>query len=1076
MSEDPGHPGPEPAAGMARVDREARTASIAGDLHLSPGSLLGDRYRILGHLGRGGMGDVWHAEDLKLRVEVALKALRPELFGAHSAVELLRQEVRSAREVTSPHVCRLFDLVEVAGRELVAMEYVDGVPLQKLLTSEAPLGLARATELSLQLLAGLQAIHDAGLVHRDLKPENVMLTRAGRLVIMDFGIAKPVDAVSGTVAGTAAYMPLEQVRGDRVDARSDLFAVGVILAEMVAPGGVRSLEARQAVWRGVHAEPPQLAPGPWQVLLQRTIARDPDQRFQSASALARELEGLLRRGTGQDEASPYPGLAAFTEAEAESFFGREREVEELWKKLRHPHLLALVGPSGVGKSSFLRAGLLPAAPTTWQTVVSTPGDRPFKSLVKCLLPAFAGDEGAMRLFLDLEEVEGALALVRRWRERQDEALLVVDQFEELFTLNPPEVQARFAQLLGRLALEADVHVLLAMRDDFLFACQPFPALAPLLSELTLLGPLTGAALRRALVEPARRAGYAFEDDALVEEILTDVARERGSLPLVAFAASRLWEERDRERGVLTRRAYQEIGGVGGALAGHAEATLERLGSDRVPLVRELFRNLVTAEGTRAVRERGELLSVFADREEGEATLHALIDARLLTTYAEPGEAEHDPARHRVEIIHESLLAAWPRLVRWQTQDADGAVLRDQLRQAAHLWDEKGRPTDLLWTGTSFEEFRLWQGRYPGGLSESEEAFSREMTRLAERKRRRRRRLVAATLSSLLAIVAVVVALWRQSELHRREAEAADLRTRAQMQTTSSLQLAYAMASLELRDEPETRLFSIRTLWQEPTELRLPEWVADMAFSPDGKWTLVSNRDRGIELWPRDGGEPLQLEDSKDCGGPKGPGLESLPVVLTRIGSGRRVLQARSFPAFLRRVPGLAGRGRSRPHPSRSLPAGRPEGRRPGLWIRVLRGGAGRGRGGGPRRSEGRVLGQVAGPRRGSPQVGELRAAGRGHDPRLRGRPLGGSLQPGRTPDLLRLGGQPAPARRAAGDADRGSRAQPRRQSDRVFGRPVRGSDLVDGAFRTAPSDAHRRFVGTVGRSSLQPRRSSGVRG
>ena len=124
------------------------------------------------------------------------------------------------------------------------------------------------------------------------------------------------------------------------------------------------------------------------------------------------------------------------------------------------------------------------------------------------------------------------------------------------------------------------------------------------------------------MRPATKCGYRFEDDELVEEMLAEVEGERGALPLLAFAAAQLWEKRDRETGHLTRQAYQDIGGVGGALARHAEATIDRIGTERIAIVRELFRNLVTAEGTRAVREWDELLSVFdtADQQGGDKPL------------------------------------------------------------------------------------------------------------------------------------------------------------------------------------------------------------------------------------------------------------------------------------------------------------------------------------------------------------------------------------------------------------------------------------------------------------------------
>ena len=149
--------------------------------------------------------------------------------------------MRTAREVISPNVCRVFDLQELQAQELVAMEYVDGTTLQEILRDESPLELDEAREIASQFLAGLEAIHAAGLVHRDIKPENLMITRTGRVVVMDFGLAKGLgDGRGGRIAGTPAYMSPEQERGGELDARADVFAAGVVLAEMVEPGGVRT--------------------------------------------------------------------------------------------------------------------------------------------------------------------------------------------------------------------------------------------------------------------------------------------------------------------------------------------------------------------------------------------------------------------------------------------------------------------------------------------------------------------------------------------------------------------------------------------------------------------------------------------------------------------------------------------------------------------------------------------------------------------------------------------------------------------------------------------------------------------
>jgi WD40 repeat protein len=355
--------------------------------------------------------------------------------------------------------------------------------------------------------------------------------------------------------------------------------------------------------------------------------------------------------------------------------------------------------------------------------------------------------------------------------------------------------------------------------------------------------------------------------------------------------------------------------VGGALARHAEATLERIGSEQVPIVREIFRNLVTAQGTRAARDREELLSVFGnaeaqqsatarlptgsqevrtgsppvpaadipnqarpstelwqgprpviagDRAAAEEVLDTLIDARLLTSFeVPPAEGEKD-GHHRIEIIHESLLTSWPRLVRWQTQDTEGAQLRDELRQAAQMWDQHDRSADLLWTGTAFREFQLWRERYPGGLSETEEAFAGAMVAHAERSRRRRRAVVASTFVVLLAVLTVVGGFWRRSVKEARRAEAAKLSSLAQLQLEKhpTATIAYAIASLELADSPEVRRLVVKALWAGPTEFRIPTsgwFMFSLDFSADGRWLAVADPGGPASLWPADGGPPTVLE-------------------------------------------------------------------------------------------------------------------------------------------------------------------------------------------------------------------------
>ncbi|MGE5177567.1 MAG: protein kinase domain-containing protein [Bacteroidota bacterium] len=829
---------------------------------LAPGELLGSRYRINRLLGRGGMGEVWLAYDLKLQVDVALKSIRPERFPGERGREVLRREVRAAREVMSPNVCRIFDLVDEGGREFVSMEYIDGETLLEVLQERGPLELREAMRVASQFLAGLEAIHEAGLVHRDVKPENIMITRTGRVVLMDFGVAKGIaEDQRGTVAGTPAYMAPEQMWGSAPDARADIFSAGVVLAEMVASEGIRERDSREKIWQAVRKSPAGLSESPWRSVLERAVTGEAAQRYGTVRELARALEEVTMRVEGAEDKRPYPGLSSFTAADAEFFFGREMEVEAVWKKLQRSNLLAIIGPSGAGKTSFLQAGLLPASPAGWRHVLVRPGSSPFVALAQALAFELAGDAEAVRDLVEMERPERALAAVGRWRARHAQVLLVVDQFEELFTLCRPEVQAAFADLVGRLATEIDVHVLLAMRDDFLFRCHQHPRLAPLAADLTMLGPPTGSALRRALIQPALLCGYRFEDESLADEMLEAIEGERGALPMLAFTAARLWEQRDRERGILTREAYEQIGGVSGALAQHAEATLERIGSERLPLVREMFRNLVTAHGTRAMAKVEELLSVFEDRKAAEEVLRALVDARLLTSF-ESDTGREGVHEHRIEIVHESLLTNWPRLVRWRTQDADSAQLRDQLRQQARLWEERGRPADLLWTGSSYRDFAVWRERYPGGLTAAEEAFAKAMVARAERQRHRRHLAVGAAFGLLVGIIVVIGLFAHSEQVARRKAEASKLLAlgRSELGKDPSEALAYAIASLELADNPISRQFAIEALSSGPAAVlaKLPgACPVFLDFSPDGK-QLVVGGSFGVLVYPRDGSAPMVL--------------------------------------------------------------------------------------------------------------------------------------------------------------------------------------------------------------------------
>ena len=218
------------------------------------------------------------------------------------------------------------------------------------------------------------------------------------------------------------------------------------------------------------------------------------------------------------------------------------------------------------------------------------------------------------------------------------------------------------------------------------------------------------------------------------------------------------------------------------------------------------------------------------------------------------------------MVHESLLTSWPRLVRWQTQDTEGAQLRDQLRQAAQLWKERSESNDLLWTGTAYKEFELWRERYPGGLSATEEAFARAMIARAAQKRRRRRMAVTTVITLLVVVIGIIGASWRKENLARQASEASKLLAlaRAELDADPSVALAYTIASLEHSDQPTARHFAIEALSRGPAAMAVGSSAeasihspVHLEFSPDGRWLVIGGTS-GVHVIARDGSAPVTI--------------------------------------------------------------------------------------------------------------------------------------------------------------------------------------------------------------------------
>jgi WD40 repeat protein/serine/threonine protein kinase len=562
----------------------------------------------------------------------------------------------------------------------------------------------------------------------------------------------------------------------------------------------------------------------------------------------------------QEERAPYRGLASFSVDESEFFFGRERESENLANHLRARAFSAVVGPSGAGKSSYVQAGVLPLLPKDWRAVVLRPGATPLAAMFARLAPLGLEPiaEG------DRKKPQAIVAWLEREARRRGETLvLYIDQSEELVTLcRDEEERAAYGQVLAGVRDDERVRVVMTMRDDFLMRLQRVPGLGErLTSGIHLLGTPSRADLRRILVEPARRLGYAFEDERLVDEMVDAVADNPSALALLSFTAARLWELRDRQFKKLRRKVYTSIGGVGGALAQHAEDVIVRMSPEERELVREAFRHLVTADGTRAVIAKSELAELLGGGEHAARVIESLVDARLAVTTEAAGGVT-------VEITHEALLESWPRLVTWRREDAEHARLRDQLRTAARQWEARGRDRGVLWRGDVLVEYRLWRSRYRGRMSELEEEFGAACLREHSRGIRTRRVLLSAAFAALGA-TAVVLYLF-----------AARARTSAADATRKTIALLEEEGRRELLDHHPLRaakpLARAYSLGGEQSSLRFllsnamasvesqgavltghDGFVRRAYFSNDGASVITTGDDGTVRAWDAKTGREVQ---------------------------------------------------------------------------------------------------------------------------------------------------------------------------------------------------------------------------
>lgn len=731
----------------------------------SPPQLL-EEYRCVRLLGAGGMGQVYLYQDTELDRLVAIKFLNrlEEGYGKR-----FRTEALAAAKIQHPSVVTIHRVGEVDGRPYLVYEYIRGASLEEL---PKPIPWRRAHGIGLDMARGLAAAHRCGVLHQDIKPGNVIVAgETGQAKLIDFGLAKLVattgpvhvwvtesaalgapgeapdrggtergasasSSLSDAVWGTLPYLAPEILQGEPGTQRSDVYALGVVLHELCTG---RLPEAAQAALAEVE---PRFA-----AIVQRCLSADPTLRYRDGDELRRALEALAgaERGIDIPVGNPYRGLLQFEARHRALFFGRGPDAHDVIERLHAQRFVLLSGESGVGKSSLARAGVLPlvedealAQGRTWSTAILEPGRWPLTALLHLLATRLGAHEDALRA----DVLEGDLAAVAaRVRQRHGDefgTVLYIDQLEELVTWSDPGEAAATAELLAALSERVrGMRILATARADQLGRLAALPGLGDVLDRnLVLVRPLGKDAIRETIVGPARLTGVRFESDGLVDELVDSAASAEGGLPLLQFTLAELWNGRDVEQGVITRGAFEQLGGVVGALARHADRVIDGWEPVRVDAARRILLRLVTSHRTRARCTGQELVGGEAARAE---VLQKLVAGRLVVASTSGGQSVYT-------LAHEALLRSWITLRHWRDEDEGAKAVLERLSLAVSEWERMGRADSALWGAAQLAEAQIVKA---DDLSEREAAFLVTSRRVIRWRKLRQRLMVMGVLLSVI---------------------------------------------------------------------------------------------------------------------------------------------------------------------------------------------------------------------------------------------------------------------------------------------------------------------------------------
>lgn len=761
-------------------------------------------YTIDKQIGTGGFGEVYVAKQDVINRDVAIKVILPLYANRADFIQRFQQEAELVAKLEHPHIVPLYDYWRDPDGAFLVMRYINGGNLADKITSIGALDVATASRLLEQIAGALHTAHRNRIIHQDIKPANILLDNDGNAYLTDFGIARDIEGninlaedASNTMHGSPKYISPEHLRRREITSRSDIYSLGILMYEVLT--GHPPFEhddMLQLLQMHVRRDLPPLQdknpslPDSLNYPLKQATLKDPLARYDSVLQFAQDFQASVSNlnpdrtspipmpssnpieVTGViDIRNPYKGLKAFQESDAEDFYGRDALVKSLMKRMtetgRLGRFLAVVGASGSGKSSVVRAGLIPeirkgSIMGLPQLFISTmiPGSDPMRGLEGAILniasratikimQTISGDE------YDLNEVlSNALP-------ENGEMLLLVDQFEELFTLIPNEAKRRnFLNIIYKAltATDSRLRLIVTLRADFLDRPLQYPDWGELFRERTELVPaMSESELRDVIEKPAEKNGLILVE-GLSDVIIRDMNNQVGILPLLQYTLSELYE---RRKGLELRVvAYENMGGISGALAKRANEIYNTLSTEQKDVAKLLFTRLVRignrGENTRQRVLLGEIYSLERDYDAIQSTVDIFGKYRLLTF-----DNDSNTRLPTVEITHEALIRSWGQLHKWIEDNEDALRLQERLSAEARQWQDEDKDKSYLATGMRLEQFETLDNNDIIALTKREQEYLNASIQLDEARKlaKKRRQKVTQAFIATIALAGVIAIIF-----------------------------------------------------------------------------------------------------------------------------------------------------------------------------------------------------------------------------------------------------------------------------------------------------------------------------